>query len=465
VARADELRQLFALPCFPTLYAARLTSQGADGIFQASLVSYVLFSPERATSPSAIAGSLAIVLLPFSVVGPFTGIVLDRVSRQRALVVSSLLRAALLAALVALIAAGRTGADFYAVALTMFSVSRFVNSALSASIPVVVPTAAHHADSHSSDNPHRTATDDAALVTANALSTTSGTIATILGAGIGSGLRGLIGGADSDVALVAAVAGLAYLAAAATAARARRTDFGPVAPPPWQGALGQVRTVVTEMVDGARYLWSRPLARDALAALTAFRACYGLLFVGSVLLYRNSFHGPGGGLAGLAAIVAGTGVGTVAAAVVTPRVTRRISKTSWITGTIAAAGIAIVVFGLPFSPILFIVAAPVLGFAAQGSKICTDTFVQEETDDSFRGRAFSFYDLLFNLAYVAAAGVAALAVPPSGRSPVMIIAIGAGFVLTAVLYRHAAMIHTGPTPATDQKETTAAAVANPPHVD
>lgn len=434
MATRGELRRLFGLPRFPTLYASRLTSQSSDGVFQASLVSYVLFSPERATSPGAIAASLAVVLLPFSVVGPFTGIILDRVSRQRALVVSSVLRAALLAVLAVLIAAGHTGADFYVVALGVFSVSRFVNSALSACLPVVVPPG-----------------ENALLVTANALSTTSGTVATMAGAGVGSGLRGLLGGDDRDVAVVAAVAAVCYAAAAFTAARARRADFGPLTPAAWNGALGQAREVVVEMVAGAKHLVARPPARDALAALTAFRAFYGLLFVGSVLLYRNSFHGTLGGLGGLAAVVAGTGVGTVVAAVVTPRATRRVSKQTWVTGTVLAAGVGVVAFGLPLSPAWFLVAGPVLGFTSTGSKICVDTFVQEETEDQFRGRAFSLYDLLFNLAYVAAAAIGALTLPESGRSRLMIVVVGAGFAVTAVLYHRATRHYDRrqPTPAAD----------------
>ncbi|MGF7235365.1 MAG: MFS transporter, partial [Frankia sp.] len=225
-----QLRPLFARPRFAILYATRLTSQASDGIFQACLAGYVLFSPQRATSPGTIAISLAIVLLPFSVIGPFTGIILDRVPRQRALVASSVIRAGLLVVLAALIAAGHTGVDFYAAALTIFSVSRFVNAALSACLPVVVPPS-----------------DDKALVTANALTTTSGTIATLLGAGIGSGLRGLIGGDDRQLAIVAAVAAASYLAAALTASRAGRADFGPLEPKPWAAALGQVSDVADDL--------------------------------------------------------------------------------------------------------------------------------------------------------------------------------------------------------------------------
>lgn len=278
MAWTGNLRALLGGRAFRQLYACRLTSQAADGVFQASLVSYVLFSPERATSAGALAASLAVVVLPFSVIGPFAGIVLDRVSRQRVLVVSSVVRTLLMIVLVGLILGGRTGADFYATALASVSVNRFVLAALSAGLPMVV-------------NVDR-------LVTANALSVTSGTVATLVGAGVGSGLRGLTDGDDRAVALVAGLAALAYIVAAVTAARPARLAFGPVETMPWQGAWSQARHVVADMVDGVRYLWNHGPARRALAALTTSRAAYGLVLVMTVLLYRNPSPGPAGGWPG-----------------------------------------------------------------------------------------------------------------------------------------------------------------------
>ncbi|KDA42580.1 MFS transporter [Frankia sp. B2] len=421
MARAENLRELLHDRGFRMLYASRLTSQAADGVFQASLVSYVLFSPERATSAAALAASLAIVVLPFSVIGPFAGIVLDRVSRQRVLVVCSLVRMLLMGILVALIATGQTGLDFYAVALASVSMNRFVLAALSAGLPVVVGL----------DR----------LVTANALSVTSGTVATLAGAGVGSGLRGLIGGEDGAVAFVAALAALTYLVAAATAARAGRSDFGPLETMAWQGAWAQTTQVVADMLDGARYLVNHGPARRALAALTTSRAAYGLILVMTVLLYRNYFTGSEGGLAGLAAVVAASGAGTISAALATPRVTRRMPKSSWIALVLVLGGVVEVALGLPFSSTLFIVAGALLGFSAQASKICVDTIVQEETDDAYRGRAFSLYDLLFNVAFVAAAAVAAVVLPDEGRSVPVVLVAGAGYALAGILYYRAAHRH------------------------
>ncbi|AEH11781.1 major facilitator superfamily MFS_1 [Candidatus Protofrankia datiscae] len=432
MARAGDLRQLLGLTGFRRLYAARLTSQAADGVFQASLVSYVLFSPERATSATALAASLAIVVLPFSVIGPFAGIVLDRISRQRVLVLCALARAVLLVLLVLLIAAGHNGVDFYTSALAVFSVNRLVLAALSAGLPVVVPTGR--------------------LVTANALSVTSGTVMTLVGAGIGSGIRGLIGGDDAGVALVAALAAVVYLAAAGTAGRAGRYEFGPLHSPPGQGLLREARQVVVELAAGAGHLWRRRPARYALATLTGSRAAYGLTTVMAILLYRNYFTGADGGLGGLALLVTASGAGTVAAALVTPRVTRLVSKQVWISLVLLAAGIIEIALCLPFSSPLLIAGSVPIGFATQASKICVDTIVQEQTEDAYRGRAFSLYDLLFNVAYVAAAALAAITLPPTGRSPVMVLAAGGGFIVCALLYLRAR----GPqTPAPDPTVTAA----------
>ena len=80
-------------------------------MLQIALASYVLFSPERQPDAASIATVLAITLLPFSILGPFVGVVLDRVARRQVLVVVDLLRAGLAVSLAALVATGlRNGA-------------------------------------------------------------------------------------------------------------------------------------------------------------------------------------------------------------------------------------------------------------------------------------------------------------------------------------------------------------------
>ncbi|CAM5598947.1 MFS transporter OS=Streptomyces alboniger OX=132473 GN=CP975_17605 PE=4 SV=1 [Streptomyces alboniger] len=49
--------------------------------------------------------------------------------------------------------------------------------------------------------------------------------------------------------------------------------------------------------------------------------------------------------------------------------------------------------------------------------------MQSSVDDGFRGRIFSLYDVLFNVAFVGAAAVAALILPADGRSAPLVVGV------------------------------------------
>ena len=72
---------------------------------------------------------------------------------------------------------------------------------------------------------------------------------------------------------------------------------------------------------------------------------------------------------------------------------------------------------LPYRSALVLRRRVRLSFVAQGVKICVDTVVQRTVEDDFRGRVFTVYDTLFNVAFVAAAVVTALTLPESGHAP------------------------------------------------
>ena len=75
-----DLRVLLRYRNFRRLLAVRLLSQGADGVYQIALATYVVFSPEKQTSAAAIASAMAVLLLPYSVVGPFAGRVIVKLT-------------------------------------------------------------------------------------------------------------------------------------------------------------------------------------------------------------------------------------------------------------------------------------------------------------------------------------------------------------------------------------------------
>jgi hypothetical protein len=411
-----RVRHLLVRGDFRRLLATRLLSQFGDGVFQAALAGTVLFNPQRAADPVDVAAGFAILLLPYSLVGPFAGVWLDRWSRRQVLVRANALRSLLVAVVAALILGGVGGTAFYAAGLLVFSVNRFVLAALSAGLP------------HTTDEP--------SLVSANAVSTTSGAVATVVGGGSALVLLPLTGSGNAAYASLALLSAVPYLSAAVVVAGFARAYLGPDHMA--RSARLSVRAVAVGMVSGARHAWASPPAAAALAAISLHRLCYGFLTLMTLLLYRNTFSSWGsffpGGLTGLGEVLGAGAAGTLLAAVVTPWVVRRIGKPRWVTVLLVGAGVAQPALGLPFIPPTIVAAGFVLGFVAQGIKICVDTTLQETIDDDHRGRVFSVYDTLFNVSFVIALLVAAFLLPPSGVSRPMLIAVGAGYLLTAVLY-------------------------------
>lgn len=408
-----DLRTLLRLPGFRRLFAVRLTSQAADGIFQVALASSVLFSPERAPDATAIALGFTALLLPFSVLGPFVGVFLDRWPRRSTLILSNLVRVGLLAVVAVFIGAdaldGRSGIAFFLVVLACFSVNRFLLAGLSAALPRVVP--------------------DDELVMANAVAPTCGTLAYIVGAGIG----GLVHALAGDVVVVA-VAALAYLLASGVATRL--PFLGPdAAEIAAHTVLAGLRVVTRGLIAGLQHI-PRP-AGLALAAIGASRFFYGLTTVATILLYRNYFGDPdsGGSLAGLGLIVGASGVGYGIAAVTTPMATRRMRPQTWQVALLVFAGVLEVVPTALYTQPALVVAAVGIGITSQGVKICTDTIVQTQVADEFRGRVFSLYDVLFNVVFVSSAAVAALVLPDNGKSYPVLVVCAVGYLLTALVYR------------------------------
>ena len=415
-----SLRELLAGRDLRRLLYVRLAGQAGDGLFQTALLLVVFFDPNDATSAAQAAAAFAVLLLPFSIVGPFAGVFLDRWRRQRVLRNANLVRALLVAVTAtALATLGDESLVVQGLALLVISTNRFILSALSAALPHVV--------------------EERQLVVANSVTTTLGGGAFAVGAVLATALRPLFGAGEDGGARTSLVAAAAYAFAGLLAAVIAADLLGPDdrSTARLREALAHVAAGVAQ---GARHVRDRGPAARALAAISAHRFFYGLSTVSTLLLYTpdgflgSQFDEGSGGFSGLIAVGAVAVLGGLVAALVTPAVTRRFGTQKWIVVVFAAAAVAEVVFGVPYTHRAFLVAAFFLGFAAQAAKICVDTLLQETVDDVFRGRVFSFYDTLFNLSFVSAAAAAALLVPSNGKSFVVLGIVAGGYAVTALVY-------------------------------
>lgn len=385
------------LPDLLRLLGVRLLSQYAEGLFQAALGTAIVFNPQRNASPADIAAGLAVLLLPYSAIGPFAGALLDRWDRRRVFIVANLVRALLIVACAGVLASGAGETAIFIVALAVGGAGRFVASGLSAALPHVV------------DRPQ--------LVAMNSATTTLGAGATALGATTAVGLRALFGSDNAGSGAVLACAALIAILGAALSTR-----FPPGVLGPDHDMTGRhekkptaLRDVAAGLAHGALAAWRAPSVTAALTGMGAHRVVFGFNTLMLLLLTRHRFTDGTLGLAGFGSVAGATAVGMFVAAVVTPIAVARTGRRNTVVGALIVACLAqLTVLSMSF-PVL-VVAAAVIGLAGQVVKLSGDAAMQLDVPDERRGQVFAFQDAVFNVTFVGAVAFAAAVVPFDGAS-------------------------------------------------
>jgi MFS family permease len=412
----SDLRAVLAVRDFRRLFSVRLVSQTGDGIFTAGVGTYVFFNATSFPSPARGAAAFAVLYLPYSLIGPFAGVFIDRWSRRQILVFSALIRSAFVVLTAVLMAANDHSVPLYVAVLLVLGVNRFFLSSLSAALPHVVA--------------------DDKLVMANAVSPTLGGLMASVGGVVALGLNAATGDTERGAAVTVLVTGVCYVAASLIATRMRRDLLGPAGSSSMVSLRAELGLVAAGLADGARYVRRRRGVASALAVTGGYRLMYGALFLMSILLYRNYFYPSKVTTAEghFLVLVILTAVGYGCAALVTPPVTRRLSKQAWIVVLAAVSAVLTGVLGETFDQVLYLVIGFFLGLAGQGVAICATTILQQDADDAFRGRMFAFYDMTFNVTYAGGAALSVLFMSVSGHSPTLVAIVAAGFALTAIGY-------------------------------
>ena len=122
------------------------------------------------------------------------------------------------------------------------------------------------------------------------------------------------------------------------------------------------------------------------------------------------------------------------AALITPGLSKRLGKPTWMALLLASAGVVMGALGETFSQPAFLVIGFWLNLVGQGLAICATTILQEQVEDAYRGRVFAFYDMTFNITFVCGAALGAAFMPANGRSPALIALVAAGYLVAAAAY-------------------------------
>jgi MFS family permease len=344
------------------------------------------------------------------------GTILDRFSRQRAILVANSARSLTLLVIALLIFQGRTGVELTTFVLIAFGVNRLILAGLSAGLPLVAP-------------PKQ-------LIESNALAVTAGSVAVVLGGGLGLLIRRLSDSnisADNADAILILTASLGYLLAAGFAALIKKGEIGPA---PHELAKASISQGFVEMREGFKFLREHGDAARGIFAIAIHRGGITALTLTALLLERNTFNDPAdsaAGLAGLSVTLSIAAIGFVIGAIIAPRGVRWIGRHRWMRLSLSIASLGALILVIDRTGVLLIITAFIVGLFGQSLKVTNDALVQSKISDEYRGRVFAVYDVLVNGTIVTCALVAALLLPDSGDSWLVPLLIAIGYALVAAI--------------------------------
>ncbi|MGH2809016.1 MAG: MFS transporter [Actinomycetota bacterium] len=356
----------------------QFTAQAADGLAQAAFADVLILEPFNQGTPERILALFALTLLPYSVIAPFLGVFVDRWSRRSLLVWTNLIRAAMLVTLPLWAPLFEGDVPLYVATLSLLGFGRLFLTTKGAVLPVLLHE--HH------------------LLQGNSLSSGGGMIAALVGGVIGIGAVGAF--VSAGPAFV--IAGFLYIVAALLTRRISTPLAHPHAKV--KSLFAHVREIAVELTQGVTQIWKRPQARVPLIGIFVLRTIAMFVAITAILFIKQQFDvGERGGRLGSAALALGAaGVGAFIGAVTAPLLGKRLLNAGLIVTGFLVSAVGIVIFGGIVSVVAVMGLTFFGGYGAFVTKVAVDAQVQHALPDEYRGRAFALYDILYNLASVAA---------------------------------------------------------------
>ena len=392
---------IFRLPNARLLLLVRIFGQSGDGLLQTALATFILFSPERQNSPEKIAVAFAILLIPYSVIGPFVGVFIDRWSRQEILRWANVLRTITMMLTCFVVFHHSQGLLLAVLVLISLGTNRFLQACLASSVPHVVTRES--------------------LVTANALFPTLGTTSAAIAAGAGIGIQKLFSSADHvNAFLIMAGAGSTFIASVLATRIFPATTLGPHGVSP--AVRHQLLDSVRDLIAGTKLLRTSTSARNSMLAASTQRFAFGLTTIFALVLSRTQWSQAGkvsASISDFGACAGSAAAGAFVAALISTLVLsepdhdgQRILRQSHLRRLAIISAIItslITLWGMQVGSLISIcISAFAIAFVGQLLKINADTTIQATVEDGHRGRIFSIFDMQLNASLVIGISIYAL---------------------------------------------------------
>ena len=372
-------REVVRSPTYFPLWLGQLVSSFGDTLHYVALVVLVF---QLSGQGIAVAGLVAVEVIPVLVLGPIAGVIIDRFGRKGILIGSDLVRAALALSLV-----WPQGVwHAYVVAAGLSAASVFFNPTVNAVIPAL--------------------TTPAQRLAANSVSWSTGRLVQILAASIAGGVIALVGTAPAF-----GLNAVTFVVSAACIRRLRIPAHAGQLDPGTTRGLGSYFADARAGLDYARrdFFVSRLLIVQSLASF-AVGATGAML----VVLSERHLHQPP---AGFAWLIAAIGAGALLGPFIPNALARDYRTARWlfVPYLIRGAGDVLIAVFTPLPVALVILF--VYGLNTSTGMVVFSTTIQGAIPDSMRGRVFTLLDADWSAFRLASLAMGAVIVDRFGVEP------------------------------------------------
>jgi hypothetical protein len=333
-----------------------------DAMVAVALANTLFFNVPIGEARDKVGLYLALTMTPFAVLSPLVGPWLDRRrgAYRLGILVSAIGRAGL-----ALTLASRTNRlSLYPLAFGLLVLSRVHGISRSAIVPNAVR-------------------DEKPLIWGNAWLAVISVAGAAVGAGVAGGLQHVF---STKVSLwVASVVFIAMAVPAFALPKPEGTERR-------KKMAGDFRALLSSRLVGAG------------VAMGASRGSVGFL----TFLLAFVLRARGEGTRGFAVAIAAAGIGGLIGSSIAPAVRKVLREPMLLLAALTGMGVAAVFAAAHFTLITAAVVAAAIGLGSSAGRLAFDSLVQHDAPEQIRGRTFARYETIFQLCWVAGAGLATL---------------------------------------------------------
>lgn len=391
----QDAGKLFAHRDYAFLMGTQWLAQAADGLVGVALAKRIAFGGqagfdlEAAATPDELLRIVLLTIVPYTLLSPLIGVLIDRWDRRRMLLAANGVRAAALVLIVAFGIDAIGDVALYGSFLLILAGTRILLAIKGAGLPATL--------------------GERNLLEGNSISQAGSALFQVGGAATALVAASFL---PTRVILIGGVA--AYGLATALTWAIRRLGYQTSSVP----FLQELRRLLRDLWAGVREMGRRQWAGLALTSFLLMRALFSFVLLSLGLAFQQVLENQGTTATAIpaAAGALGAGLGFLSAHALRDRVgPQRI-----VVAAILLSGGGMIAFGGILSIGGLSLMAFILGLGFFLGKISADTLMQSSLDDSFRGRGFGLQDLAYNLSWIVPAVVLYAWWSPGAARPLLI---------------------------------------------